>query len=237
MEEVVNHGLPWPTVEEILALLPVKSISRFRLVSKEWSSFLVSPKFENFRSRLLVPPAGDTKEYNEDVCETDDDYDVEEDGSDQDEEDGSDQDEEDGFNSGIKLYFPLKRAGNPVYLIGSCNGLVCVRLHYFWNYGHLVVWNPCTGIYRELPNPKYRSEDDEDGYGSYGFGYDSASQDFKILLSGRCAYSSRYSKLKTQILSLKANSWKEIPFHQEVYWDEQEGLFLNGAFHWYSGYS
>ncbi|KAJ4824993.1 hypothetical protein Tsubulata_035242 [Turnera subulata] len=52
---MANLTLPWEIVEEILALLPSKSIHRFRQVSKSWSSFLVRPEFHRFRTKSTSP--------------------------------------------------------------------------------------------------------------------------------------------------------------------------------------
>ncbi|KAJ4847202.1 hypothetical protein Tsubulata_019324 [Turnera subulata] len=43
-------------MEEILAMLPIKSIHRFRQLSKSWSSFLVSSEFQKLRNNNSIPP-------------------------------------------------------------------------------------------------------------------------------------------------------------------------------------
>ncbi|KAJ4824665.1 hypothetical protein Tsubulata_043669 [Turnera subulata] len=48
--------LPPEIVEEILALLPIESIHRFRSVSKSCSSLLVSPEFHKLRRKSTPPP-------------------------------------------------------------------------------------------------------------------------------------------------------------------------------------
>ncbi|KAJ4847205.1 hypothetical protein Tsubulata_019331 [Turnera subulata] len=56
---MANLTLPSVIVEEILAMLPVKSIHRFRQVSKSWSSFLVSSEFQKLRTNNSTPPETD----------------------------------------------------------------------------------------------------------------------------------------------------------------------------------
>ncbi|KAJ4828213.1 hypothetical protein Tsubulata_043069 [Turnera subulata] len=52
---MANSTLPSVIVEEILAMLPNKSIHRFRQVSKSWSSFLVSSEFQKLRTNKSTP--------------------------------------------------------------------------------------------------------------------------------------------------------------------------------------
>ncbi|KAJ4846459.1 hypothetical protein Tsubulata_006869 [Turnera subulata] len=86
-----------------------------------------------------------------------------------------------GEETFTKIIFPEKRKF--LNLIGSCNGLFCLARESLVNdYEVMFVWNPFTGVYRKLPDP-------EGVPGScrvcraYGFGYDSAANDYKVFLA------------------------------------------------------
>ncbi|KAJ4837654.1 hypothetical protein Tsubulata_013864 [Turnera subulata] len=224
----VNQGLPLVIVEEILALLPIESLLRFRVVSREWFFLLGSANFQTIRSKLLPPhrtqrflksrSSGLSLLSFEDVPEGSKHHDG-----------NASKDKEGHLEPRIdELYFPLKRADCLVKLIGSCNGLVCLDLE--GNYDHFVLWNPHIRSCRELPKPNHASHCRY--WVAYGFGYDSASQDYKILLEWTWTVPPGVRERRTQIFSLKANSWKDIPNHWELLLSE--GFFLNGALHWYT---
>ncbi|XP_068312612.1 uncharacterized protein [Pyrus communis] len=83
--------------------------------------------------------------------------------------------------------FPDETSLNDSSLVGSCNGLICLLnppldccTGYYENLG-LLLWNPSTRTARKLPDidwfrysPLY-----------YGFGYDSTTHDYKVLLGGQ----------------------------------------------------
>ncbi|KAJ4846014.1 hypothetical protein Tsubulata_019565 [Turnera subulata] len=89
--------------------------------------------------------------------------------------------------------------------VGSCNGLVCVDVsdRYEADKWETIVWNPFTCICRKLPLRNYYAY----GY-FYGFGYDSASDDYKVFAvtdidpgNGDCEFEN---------IPLKSGSWKEV---------------------------
>ena len=86
----------------------------------------------------------------------------------------------DDQNVSTPLDFPFRKPySDNAHVIGSCHGLVCIA---FDNYGgqDIVIWNPSTGDYRKLPNLDISSGDTR--Y-QYGFGYDSSTNDYKIILN------------------------------------------------------
>ncbi|KAJ4851128.1 hypothetical protein Tsubulata_033607 [Turnera subulata] len=119
--------------------------------------------------------------------------------------------------------------------MGSCNGLVCIDVSIQDVGGHYgkwetIVWNPVTGICRELPlrnNYTY-------AFG-YGFGYDSASDDYKVFAVTDLSH--RKGDCEVESISLKTGCWKKVEnidreYLQYIQWLEGKGLFLNGALHW-----
>ncbi|KAJ4825243.1 hypothetical protein Tsubulata_029948 [Turnera subulata] len=198
--------LPPEIVEEILALLPIDSIHRFRFLSKSWFS-LLAIKFELPKKLLRCRRKGDQflfdavvlPEYGGDVKDT--------------------------VYTGPELPGGIRSYA----FVGSCNGLVCLQRKKQFFYAkctkelEMLVLNPVTGICRKLPERRHYNP-----Y-VYGFGYDSASDDYKVFLAGDGA--------NVEIFSLKTGSWKKVKnpdrdYLQDILCLGGTGILLNGALHW-----
>ncbi|KAJ4825217.1 hypothetical protein Tsubulata_044815 [Turnera subulata] len=218
--------LPPEIVEDILDLLPRKSIDRFRSVSK-WLFSLLLIKFNV--PKLLYHPHKTTKfsPSNYGIKSSDDpglftavvlpDYCV-------------------GYVIKNRGYMPpeLLSTGDPeethFFFVGSCNGLVCLQVYHNRNWEKFV-WNPLTSVCRKLPHNSHASR--------YGFGYDLASNDYKVFAAtGPPQDYHSGDGAKVEIFSLKTGSWKEVEnpdwkYLQQIYqYYKGMGLFLNGALHW-----
>ncbi|GJZ32429.1 putative F-box domain-containing protein [Tanacetum coccineum] len=106
---------------------------------------------------------------------------------------------------------------------GSCNGLVCI-----YSGARIFVTNPVTREFREIQQAPKRTPKEMQ---CLGFGYDSSSDDYKVVLA-IC----QQGKALVQILSLKSNVWK--PFgHVNYIFDDSllaiPGILFNGALHWF----
>ncbi|KAJ4846247.1 hypothetical protein Tsubulata_031261 [Turnera subulata] len=237
-----NLRLPSEIVEEILALLPQQSIHRFRSVSKSWSSLLVSVEFHRLRSRSS-PPEINVQKLLHLYLESHANY-------------ATyhyvlqSLDFRNGQRKNDEVCFPTSR--DFLRFVGSCNGLVCVA-QYEGHYRHIrgiAVWNPFTGVYRELPEPEYTRGPDRYGFGhvsvsndysavpiAYGFGHDSVGDDYKVFLAVHFPYTviPAFHPPVVQIFSLKTGSWKIFKKHGRYTHLLQQGgrgLYLNGALHW-----
>ncbi|KAJ4824447.1 hypothetical protein Tsubulata_039814 [Turnera subulata] len=227
-----NNCLPLEIVEEILAMLPTKSINRFMSVSKSWFSMLVSADFQKFRCKSTPPPPETIPGFIPKLLLT---Y-----------YDSSSSSDVFKLSSYCNTETPT-RESYPIQnfwvrnsrhgpFLGSCNGLVCLEHSYEANYRRkweIVVWNPFTGIFRKLPEHDHMSSSSSAliSY-AYGFGYDSGSDDYKVFLARRT---------RVHIFSLKAGSWKEVEVknpdrnkYLKLLRGRSMGLFLNGALHWES---
>ncbi|KAJ4826456.1 hypothetical protein Tsubulata_023869 [Turnera subulata] len=231
-----NCHLPPEIVEEILSLLPSKSIRRFRSLSKSWSSLLVSLDFRQLRRRNSTPPPARILKLR---CRY---Y-------------GSECDPSNSPCHGFALspYYPSKALRHTANtkesypyqkfwvkrFVGSCNGLVCLEQTHTKpevkkNHPKLeiVVWNPFMGYYRKLSDSMITWFDRS--Y-AYGFGYDSASDDYKVFVATRRR---SINGVRADIFSLKAGSWKEVKNPprelRHLTRRDSRGLFLNGALHWES---
>ncbi|KAJ4829189.1 hypothetical protein Tsubulata_040380 [Turnera subulata] len=221
-EMEVKHHPPLAIMEEILARLPIKSLIRFVCMSKEWYSYQVSGKLDQLRSKL-APLDHQLVRILDLHCSSSslDDWEFKPSSS------FRFWYFEDYLKTRTPLSFPMETLDcTYLKLVGSCNGLVCIALDS--KYSHLVLWNPTTGVYRKLPRP-------DEGTSNYElcrafcFGYDSVHDDYKIFLTWVLAPSSHGRK--TQVFSLKANSWKKRSNDQTPELLYNTGLFLNGALH------
>ncbi|KAG2695979.1 hypothetical protein I3843_07G037500 [Carya illinoinensis] len=197
-----RKNLPEDLILEILLRLPVKSLVRFRCVSKRWLFLISDPHFakshfdraSEHTQRLLLstPLRFGSLETDAPLW------------------DGS---------AVRELFFPFKQEGRAFKIVGSCNGLVCVSLSQ--NEG-FYIWNPSTGSRRKLPDPPETPPDRE--IRVHGFGYDSSAEDYKVVLGLFPSYEGR-------VFSSKRNSWKTIEdFFFDF--NDSAGIFCNGTLHW-----
>ncbi|KAJ4842366.1 hypothetical protein Tsubulata_015719 [Turnera subulata] len=222
MEAPNRSYLPPDLVEEILDLLPFKSIDRLRSVSKSLFS-LLAIKF-NVRPKLLHKPCIILK------------YGM------------KPSDDQDLFTGVVLSDYSVGKVKNQGYMapelfsarpdqsyffLGSCNGLVCLDVTNHCGKKETFVWNPFTGICRKLPHTKFPHR----SYSyAYGFGYDSASNDYKVF-AATSPLDPRPGDYKVEIFSLKIGSWKElnnpdVEHLQHMLRNGDMGLFFNGALHW-----
>ncbi|GJZ13995.1 F-box protein CPR1-like protein [Tanacetum coccineum] len=115
-------------------------------------------------------------------------------------------------------YYSIKKYN----IVGSSNGLVCISS----SNARVLVGNPSIREFKILPNP--RKTDIEDIPGSYpflGFGYDSFSDDYKVVLG---------KPESVQVLSLKTNVWRSLGKLEYLYYHFPTfvGILCNGAIHW-----
>ncbi|XP_055824041.1 F-box/kelch-repeat protein At3g06240-like [Solanum dulcamara] len=92
-----------------------------------------------------------------------------------------------------------------------------------------LLWNSSTNESIQLPNIKLRhisrSTYEEASVGTYGLGYDSITDDYKILKIDNLA--------SNKILALKSGSWRNIDNIFYNYTHHKDTLiFVRGAFHW-----
>ncbi|TXG72103.1 hypothetical protein EZV62_000682 [Acer yangbiense] len=109
-----------------------------------------------------------------------------------------------------ELDFPMKvkcGLGAGCRLSNSCNGLVCVVV--FWD--SVVLWNPSIQDYRRIPTRTSRVLSDDNHNDIFGLGYDSITDDYKIVRFPGIHCNSEHSPRNwIQVFSLKKNSWRTI---------------------------
>ncbi|KAJ4828212.1 hypothetical protein Tsubulata_043068 [Turnera subulata] len=227
---MANLTLPSVIVEEILAMLPIKSIHRFRQLSKSWSSLLVSSEFQKLRTNNSTPPETNLEKILQ-CSAVNGGYVIESLGCLGDGEDP------------VRLQFPTDKF---VWFWGSCNGLVCVTVPDFQSgVVEIVVWNPFTGIYRKL-----QDIDHDRRICACGFGYDSVADDYKVFVITKPVpdgakvkifsflKKKKKKKVNVEIFSLRTGSWKVVEitspgsYVEPIAEKHEVGLFVNGALHW-----
>lgn len=200
-------------IVDILLRLPVISLLRFRCVSIQFCTLIDSPEFirshlkksiETKNHRSLILP-------NKIPCSVD----------------------FDSLDSCVELdHHPFKSYRDfDIQVWGSCNGLVCLR-----NIKDdvLAIWNPSTRKSERFPGIKI----DFNGFWGhtdirYGFGYDSVSDDYKVVKFVHSYYGHvRHSEVL--VFTMKSNSWRRIQDFPYYFCDyECPGVLISSALHWF----
>ncbi|MCD7458883.1 hypothetical protein HAX54_039478 [Datura stramonium] len=209
-----NFFLPTEVIFEILSRLPVKSLLKFKSVSKSWLSLISSPEFikshlnlsannkEYTNHRLMLRIS--QPEYNLKECPLKslfyDEYVIEE--------------------SNLEDY-PMKNSSISFSIEGSVNGLICLATEE----KELFLWNPSIRKYKRLPD--FRTKFMNANCFTYGFGYDEIHSDYKIV-----RVFNLWKDFEVNIYSLKNDSWRRIDCSHNVVGLTNSGKFVNGKLHW-----
>ncbi|XP_047308328.1 F-box/kelch-repeat protein At3g23880-like [Impatiens glandulifera] len=192
-------------LEEILSRLPVKSILRFRSVCRAWLKKIDSPEFvqqqlccsaslscrngtgpllferRNFEIQNFTLPLlrCDTLLVEKEVK--------------------------------IPLGLAVRTPFNRISVIGSCNGLVAISVIplKLSDMDWLVIWNPATKHYSELPKPSISTRE----LLYYGFVYLSSENDYKIIRlvsPGLWGVLEGDISIKMEVYSMKLDSWRKL---------------------------
>ncbi|KAI3469945.1 hypothetical protein Pfo_026608, partial [Paulownia fortunei] len=211
----LSQSFPDEIIVEILTKLPVKSLLRFRCVSKSWFSIISSPTFIKvhlntainnsmyLHNRLICISAHPCNHFREfslrfllHEAEVD----------------------------SITLDYTVAYPDIPMRIVGSCHGVVCVAL----DEENLFLWNPSIRKYKRLPCLHIRP-----GYGCYmkdGFGYEEFNDDYKVVAIFYCIFHG--GPYKVQIFSLKTNDWRRIEDFKYGTPLDHSGNYACGKLHW-----
>ncbi|KAL7148368.1 hypothetical protein ABFS83_06G173600 [Erythranthe nasuta] len=210
---------PEEIIAEILSRLPVKSLLKFRCVSKSWRSLIsykhfikshlqISRKDTNFTRHWIIQTflfENPIRKQSLKSCYLPSLF--------------------SGLSSDpVEIDFPIENYKGGVWVVDSCNGLVCISI----NEGrHFLLWNPSTRNYKKL------ADLDDDGMKliiMYGFCFDESNDDYKVF----CGFSN-WGRGGTiaKIYSLRTDSWKQIEFFEEDGFGlDATGKFVSGKLHW-----
>ncbi|XP_047177058.1 F-box/kelch-repeat protein At3g23880-like [Vigna umbellata] len=206
--------LPRDLIIKVLLRLPVKSLVRFKSVCKSWFSLISDPHFaiSHFelaaacteRLLLLESSVPEVRSIDFNAPLHDD-----------------------SASATLNLNFlPPESFGGE--LMGSCRGFVlsCGL--------SLCLWNPSTGIHKQVCPSPIASMDAMFFPFLYGFGYDPSTDDYLVV---QASYDVDLEPAtRVEFFSVRANAWKEIEGIHLCYMncgdEARTGSLLNGAIHW-----
>lgn len=237
--ELTGNQIPLPAemIVEILSRLPVKSLCRFRCVSKPWRSLISNAKFiaqhakkaiedkEVFlrRRRVIFNDERRRSLYSLNLDEflnhnhnDDDDALVL-------------QNRRVGLVTATELdfvYNEISAQGRRRYspFIYSCNNLLLCKTNC-----ELYLVNPATREMRKLPETPSWGPGSSFRWTLYGFGFDHSTNEYKVV-NGQvyCGVDG----IVFSVYTLKTDSWRQIVCLSNYNSDCFDGVFLNGAVHW-----
>ncbi|GKB47813.1 F-box protein CPR1-like protein [Tanacetum coccineum] len=119
--------------------------------------------------------------------------------------------------------FPIytRRKALKYYIVGSARGLVCINS---FSGDEIIVANPWTREEKIFKMPHVTE------FSCWGFGYDSLTDDYKVVLG---IEDNEMDQTSFQVLSLKSNVWKNIGHvNYRCSKPQRLGTFCNEALHW-----
>ncbi|KAL7104834.1 hypothetical protein ACP275_07G006500 [Erythranthe tilingii] len=213
--------LPDELIIEILARLPVRSLLRFKCVSKSWLSLISSQQFvkthlfnskkdPNFTHHGVILTCEGKLEQSSipSLLSNDAVFDV--------------LDSEFAYGSGTNL----------AEVVGSCDGLILLSC----NDKDLFLFNPSTRIHKKLP--RFGEKIKRGRRCSHGLGFDKSSGDYKVV--GLYYTDKDLSEVTVKVYSSKNDRWKSDRWktkttvnHSNVRRVRGElGAFAHGKLHW-----
>ena len=205
----IPFDLPIEIVIEIFLKLPVKSLLKIRFVSKSWHVFITSPKFIKYHLNLSANHNKYFTNHNVILSITQPELNL-----------------KDCFiMEDTDLDYHMENSGISYTIEGFINGLVCLVN----KENEVFLWNPTIRKCKKLPN--FRTQLKNEGYCTYGFGYDEIHDDYMVV----CIFSivgcpPHFQEI--DIYSLKKDSWQIIHCSLNVIRLIGSGKFVNGKFYW-----
>ncbi|VFQ71747.1 unnamed protein product [Cuscuta campestris] len=190
----MNAYLPPEVIALILRRLPVKSAVKCTAVCKSWYALIKDPSFisthlqrdASFQDGLLLLSFIEDSETERYVYRL--------------------YRDNDAFEEYKQLFLPFKRLRDPE-IVGSCNGLICLS-HVEKDAWNIVLWNPSIHKHFILPEPDLPAACEVYFFDTIGFGFDSVSNDYKVLLILSDAETEDFNDV--WLFSLNGRSWKRL---------------------------
>ncbi|KAF5196249.1 F-box/kelch-repeat protein [Thalictrum thalictroides] len=211
--------LPEDIVFQILLLLPVKSLLRFKSVCKSWCSLIQSSRFvsqhrdngsEESKNSVIVINPGNYHLFS--LLYGNFQFEVSE---------------------NLEYQYLEEKRNIRYGDIISCNGILCIQ-HRYWD---ISLWNPATRQLRLLPESKVPLPQLGQGHFIFhGFGFDNIRNDYKVVrFIFFSAASQIFNKLnQVEVYSLNTNSWTSfncvLPI--DFIYSDPRSPYLNGIYCW-----
>ncbi|KAF3657366.1 putative 60S ribosomal protein L13a-4-like [Capsicum annuum] len=213
---LANPTLSEEVITAILVRLPVKSLLKFKSVSKEWFALISIPHFvkthlsfsANYSTRhrlvLQIDKYSPPKRIHRHCSVASLFY--------------------DSVTETFDLDNPVKDPVLFTSIAGSSNGLICYNICH-----DLTLWNPSTRKFKQLPDLGLQMTSDF----HIGFGYDRVHDDYKVVAIIR-EFRTNYYYAK--IYSLKSDSRRTMDDYQGARLYHHSGMLVNENLHWITKY-
>lgn len=219
--------LPDEIIAEILSWLPVKSLIRFRCVCKSFKALFSDPQFIKTHLRKITSSSESKPNHYEKIvltcvrppytlvksCSLYSIY-------------------NESQTDAIELdHFSLRDKYHYTWLVGSCDGLLCMAAYNTAEQNYVALWNPSTRVVYRLPGLGFGNK--SEGYTCFGFGYDSNICDYKVV-AVFCFrnWGDSEHKTRVKVCTLGTKSWRRIEdFGYGVPYDVS-GKYVNGSLSW-----
>ncbi|XP_058198515.1 F-box/kelch-repeat protein At3g06240-like [Rhododendron vialii] len=222
-DHYLRRNLPPEIIADVLSRLPVKPLCRFKCVSPSWNSLISSPNFAQTHFNRTHTGNPDRHLLRNIILQS---------------------------TNGQDLYIVDLTANVPfaakldlpslqppedkrVDVLGSCDGLL---LFFHTGRSNFFLVNPSTRECKKLPSLPFVLNPGHGFYSClYGVGYDSSTDDYKVVILSYYDESESYPLSDTMIVtvySLKTNAWRRIQDNQYIIHEGITfGLYFNGCLH------
>ncbi|PIA34624.1 hypothetical protein AQUCO_03700129v1 [Aquilegia coerulea] len=213
MEE---EKLPMEVMMEILSRLPVKSLSRFRCVSKTWLKLFTCD--DPYFSKLNANHNANYNPTHPGILFTDlkfgvfyvADYNV--------------------IDKAERLPFQTSTL-NDYKIVAICNGLVCFRDSYL----NVYIWNPIIQDHITIPCSPLPSHFTTSNNTLFGFGFHQGTNEYKVIrIVWSCEKNSEGFQSHVSVYTLGTNStWRILPdYLSGMKYAYEPSVLVTGALHW-----
>ncbi|XP_059670653.1 F-box/kelch-repeat protein At3g23880-like [Cornus florida] len=218
--EYGDHHLSDEVTIEILSMLPVKSLIRYKCVCKKWYCLIQNSYFHakhhqhhNHRARLLVLHYNNTTDKYAFALFPDE-----------------------TLASKPFIYNDMNDLQMPGYpgVFGPFNGILGL-----WVTDRLALWNPATREFKPLQVPKPNLPTDYSAYCDFfGFGLDPVTNYYKVVwirYFKNEEYDNPYDPIIVSVYNLCTDIWRlfELDFSQCDFLHESLcNTYMNGIYHW-----
>ncbi|KAK9911647.1 hypothetical protein M0R45_035565 [Rubus argutus] len=223
-----RYSLDEDLILEIFSRLPVKSLMRFRCVSKEWysltkNSYLINIHlwrsdsklcyllaYTSFRDERFTKPKIGISRLGDEATDI--------------------------VSLNLSFLYCYTNSINSITIVGSSNGLVCLvtraqkKTRSYMDGGEIIIWNPATKQSRSLPKPVIAENFNRHDGATFGFGFsDHNTNDYKLV---------GIFRKQVQVFTRSTNCWKEIegkgfPSCKYCYRDDWISS-KNGVLYWFA---
>lgn len=218
IDMAVSCNIPGDIMIDIISRLPVKSLLRFRCVSKCWNSLISHPAFITMHSKQASKSNSNSThliieqwDESQDECHTFYCHETSVEGRDP------------------EILFDSFSAN--LNLLGSYNGVLCLT----GSDGHTCLWNPSIRKCKVFPDLEIQPLDGYTPELVLGLGFLPQTNDFKmvIMVNYRNDLGTSRDLSKVWLYSLSSNSWKMIGgVSSYIFHNSSSHAFVNGAVHW-----